>query len=139
MELSDKVHFQGQAGSTLPFLGYIAAGSPIEAVQERDDMDIGSMFQRPEGTFVLQVKGDSMIDEQIRDGDLVVVQPQASPRNGQTVVALLPDGEVTLKGFHREGRQVRLQPANQTYEPLYVPAEKIAVQGVVVGIIRKYN
>ncbi len=139
LELSDQVQFEGPAAATLPFLGYIAAGAPIEAVEEREEMNVASMFEQPEGTFLLQVKGDSMIDEQIRDGDLVVVKPNVEPQNGQTVVALLEDGEVTLKQIYREGKRIRLQPANEAYQPIYLPAGKLTVQGVVVGIIRKYD
>ena len=111
----------------------------LRLIENEQKLDVASMFSRPGASFVLQVRGDSMIDEQIRDGDFVIVQPNAEPKNGQTVVALLPDGEVTLKQFYREGRRIRLQPANQAYEPMYVPAGKLTVQGVVVGVLRKYS
>ena len=139
LALSEQVEFEDRSSCSLPLMGYIAAGAPIEAIENEQKLDVASMFSRRGASFVLQVRGDSMIDEQIRDGDFVIVQPNAEPKNGQTVVALLPDGEVTLKQFYREGRRIRLQPANQAYEPLYVPAGKLTVQGVVVGVLRKYS
>ena len=89
------------------------------------------------GTFVLRVRGDSMIDEHIRDGDLVVVERCEQARNGQTVVALMDNGEATLKKFFREGDHIRLQPANEKYEPIIVRDCKI--QGVVIGVVRSYS
>lgn len=139
LALSDQVDFEDRSSQCLPLMGYIAAGAPIEAIQSDQKLDTASMFGRRGGNFVLQVRGDSMIDEQIRDGDFVVVRPDKEPKNGQTVVALLEDGEVTLKQFYREGRRVRLQPANKTYEPIYVSADRLMVQGVVVGVLRKYG
>ena len=139
LTLSDQVQFEDHASQSLPLMGYIAAGAPIEAIQGDQKLDFASMFGRAGSSFVLQVRGDSMIDEQIRDGDFVVVHPNTEPKNGQTVVALLEDGEVTLKHFYREGKRVRLQPANKDYEPIYVRADKLTVQGVVVGIMRKYG
>ena len=123
----------------MPLLGYIAAGSPVEAIQGDQKLDVASMFSGPGEQFVLQVRGQSMIDEQIRDGDYVVVKPEPQPQDGQTVVALLEDGEVTLKRFYREGDRIRLQPANEAYEPIYVAADKLTIQGVVVGIMRRYG
>ena len=139
LALSSRVHFEQQEPLALPLMGYIAAGTPIEAVQDDQELNVASLFHRPGENFVLRVRGDSMIDEQIRDGDFVIVQPEPNPKNGQTVVALLEDGDVTLKRFYREGRQVRLQPANDAYEPLYVAADKLTIQGVVAGILRKYD
>ena len=139
LALSEKVEFEDSGRGSLPLLGYIAAGSPIEAIQGDQKLDVTSMFAGQGNTFVLKVRGDSMIDEQIRDGDFVVVQPQAEPKNGQTVVALLEDGEVTLKKLHREAKRIRLQPANKAYEPIYVAPDKVTIQGVVVGMLRTYR
>lgn len=139
LALTNKVEFQDQNEQTLPLLGYIAAGSPIEAIQSDQKLEVPSMFREPGKNFVLRVRGDSMIDEQIRDGDFVIVDSQSQPRDGQTVVALLESGEVTLKQFYREGSKIRLQPANDAYEALYVRANELTVQGVVIGIIRKYS
>jgi repressor LexA len=94
------------------------------------------MFAGRGGTFVLKVRGNSMIDEQIRDGDFVIVEKRQQVRDGETVVALLDNGEATLKKFYREkGGKVRLQPANAEFKPIY--ADHVDVQGVVVGVIRK--
>ena len=137
--LSEQVEFPAQAQSALPLMGYIAAGAPIEAIQSDEKLHLDSILPANGKNFVLQVRGDSMIDEQIRDGDFVVVQPQSHPRDGQTVVALLENGEVTLKRFYREGNRVRLEPANPAYKPIYVPTDELTVQGVVIGVLRKYN
>jgi len=139
LALTNRVEFQDQHDQTLPLLGYIAAGAPIEAIQAEEKLEVPSMFRKPGQNFVLRVRGDSMIDEQIRDGDFVIVDSGSQPKNGQTVVALLENGEVTLKRFYREGTRIRLQPANEAYEALYVPANELTVQGVVIGILRKYT
>ena len=139
LALTERVEFQDQHSGTLPLLGYIAAGEPIEAIQGDQKLELASMFPKSAKSFVLQVRGQSMINEQIRDGDFVIVRSGSQPKNGQTVVALLQDGEATLKRFYREGKNIRLQPANEAYEPLYVRADKITVQGVVVGVLRKYG
>lgn len=140
--LSDSVDLPDeQAGTRFPLVGTIAAGMPIEAIEDRQSLDLQDLFSdtRARGSrrFVLQVRGDSMIDEQIRSGDYVIVEPTETPRNGQTVVALLPDGEATLKKFYREKGRVRLQPANEAYEPIFV--DDCKVQGVVIGVIRAYG
>jgi repressor LexA len=87
---------------------------------------------------VLRVRGDSMIDEQIRDGDFVIVEDRKSADNGEMVIALLRGSDVTLKKFYRENGRVRLQPANPTMQPLFIDASEVQVQGVVVGMMRKY-
>jgi repressor LexA len=122
---------------TLPLVGHIAAGAPIEAVENRESVDLGDLFTTRGGAFVLRVRGDSMIDEHIRDGDLVIVEQRNTARNGETVVALLDDGEATLKKFYRENNRIRLQPANLAYEPIYV--DNVRIQGVVIGVIRTYR
>ena len=121
--------------SRLPLVGLIAAGLPIEAVEDRQTLDLQEVFDTPGEKFVLQVTGDSMIDEQIRDGDYVVCQKRNTARNGETVVALLQDGEATLKTFYKEKTRIRLQPANPAYKPIY--ANKVDIQGVVIGVIRR--
>jgi repressor LexA len=132
--------------SRLPLVGTIAAGYPIEAVEDRQTLDLEALFSTPpkaslefgasSSTYVLKVRGDSMIDEQIRDGDYVVIQRANTARNGQTVVALLDSGEATLKKFYKEGGRIRLQPANDNYEPIIVDDCKI--QGIVIGVVRTY-
>ena len=123
--------------TALPLVGLIAAGSPIEAVEDTEILDLEELFQGRAGeTFVLQVRGDSMIDEQIRDGDYVIVEKRAQARNGETVVALLEDGDATLKRFYREKGRIRLQPANEKMKPIYV--KDCRIQGIVIGVLRKY-
>jgi repressor LexA len=122
----------------LPLLGYVAAGAPIEAIVGNETIDVPETLAGNRDTYVLRVKGDSMIDEQIRDGDFVIVEDRKTAENGETVVALLSGSDVTLKKFYRENGKVRLQPANITIEPIIVPAEQVQVQGVVIGVMRKY-
>jgi len=124
---------------SLPLLGRIAAGRPIEAVEDPETLDLDALFRGRAGeTFVLQVRGRSMIDEQIRDGDYVIVEKRQDARNGETVVALVDDAEATLKKFYRERGRVRLQPANPDMKPLVLPAARVRIQGVVIGVLRKY-
>jgi len=122
----------------LPLLGYVAAGAPIEAIVGNETIDVPETLAGNRDTYVLRVKGDSMIDEQIRDGDFVIVEDRKTAENGETVVALLSGSDVTLKKFYRENGKVRLQPANVTIDPIIVPAEMVQVQGVVIGVMRKY-
>jgi repressor LexA len=123
----------------LPFLGRIAAGQPIEAVSSDDTLAVPAhlLSARSGEHYVLRVVGDSMVDEGIHDGDYAVVLQRDEAEPGQMVVALV-DHEATLKRFFPEGEQVRLQPANPTMEPIYVPARDVKVQGVVVGLMRKF-
>jgi len=129
--------FPDDSRHTLPLVGHIAAGSPIEAVENRESVDLEDLFASRNDAFVLRVRGDSMIDEHIRDGDLVVAEQRSTARNGETVVALLEDGDATLKKFYRENNRIRLQPANPAYEPIYV--DNVQIQGVVIGVIRTYR
>lgn len=122
----------------LPLLGYVAAGVPIEAIVGNETIDVPESMAGTRDTYVLRVRGDSMIDEQIRDGDFVIVEDRRTAENGETVVALLSGSDVTLKKFYRENGQIRLQPANATIQPIIVPASDVQVQGVVIGVMRKY-
>ncbi|MGH9868853.1 MAG: transcriptional repressor LexA [Candidatus Polarisedimenticolia bacterium] len=122
----------------LPLAGRVAAGRPIEAVEQREVIAVPEDMVGRGESFVLQVSGDSMIDEHIRDGDYVVVEKRSRVRDGEVVVALLEGSDATLKIFHREGDTVRLQPANVDVAPIVVPAEKVRIQGVVVGLLRRY-
>lgn len=124
----------------LPLLGNIAAGSPIEAIENREEIDLEQMFQSRAGVYVLRVRGESMIDDHLCDGDYVVIERRDSARNGEQVVALLDTGEATLKRFYRDGGgKIRLQPANSSMEPRIVDAERCRIQGVVIGVLRSYN
>lgn len=123
----------------LPLLGNIAAGSPIEAVENREEIDLEQMFQSRNGVYVLKVRGESMIDDHLCDGDYVIIDRRETARNGEQVVALLDSGEATLKRFYREGNKIRLQPANSAMEPRIVDANRCKIQGVVIGVLRSYN
>jgi repressor LexA len=122
----------------LPLLGFVAAGSPIEAIATAESIAVPEDLVGKRDTYVLRVRGESMIDEQIRDGDFVIIEDRKSAENGEMVIALLGSSDVTLKKFYRENGQVRLQPANPAMEPLIVPADQVQVQGVVIGVMRKY-
>ena len=124
----------------LPLLGAVAAGLPIEAIPQAETLHVPpDMVRRGRNNYVLKVQGDSMIDEQIRDGDYIVVTQQDSAENGQTVVALVGRDSATVKKLYREpGGRVRLQPANPAMNPIVADARDVSVQGVVVGVIRKY-
>jgi len=135
LQVTSKATFPDERPTRLPLRGRIAAGAPIEAVEDAEALDLEEVFAHAGQTFVLQVTGDSMIDEHIRDGDYVVCERTNTARNGQTVVALLRDGEATLKTFYREKGRVRLQPANPDFQPIYT--DQVDIQGVVVGVVRR--
>lgn len=122
----------------IPLQGYVAAGDPIEAVVSPETVAVPDAFVGTRATYALRVRGRSMIDEQIRDGDLVIVEDRKTAENGEMVIALLDGSEVTLKTFHRERGRIRLQPANPALEPLVVDADRVQVQGVVIGLMRRY-
>jgi repressor LexA len=125
------------AGVSLPLLGRIAAGQPIEAVQNPETISLGDIT-RSRDVYVLQVRGDSMQDEHIVDGDYVLVENTKIAHNGDIVVALVEGSETTLKYFFKEGDKIRLQPANSALKPIIVPAQNVQIQGRVIGILRKY-
>lgn len=130
---------EGTAVKELPFYGLIAAGRPIEAVTGHERLAVPEhLLGSHQGRhYVLQVVGESMIDEGIHDGDLVVVQAREKAEAGEMVVALLAE-EATLKRFYPEGKKVRLQPANPNMKPFRVPADQVQVQGIVVGLMRRF-
>jgi repressor LexA len=124
----------------LPLLGSVAAGMPIEALAHGETLTVPDAFVRRTGShYVLRVRGNSMIDEQIRDGDFVVVNERQSADNGEMVIAMLNGDSATVKKYYRErdGR-IRLQPANETMQPIYVHENDISIQGIVVGVLRRY-
>jgi len=126
----------------LPLIGYIAAGEPIEAIENdmATVMVSSDMVSKSKRCFVLQVKGSSMIDEGIMDGDYVVLKQQEIAENGQIVVALIDEGFATLKKFYKEkGGKIRLQPANEDMDPIIVDSNQVKIQGVVTGIVRRYK
>jgi repressor LexA len=135
LEIEPAFRFPEAVAQHIPLAGRIAAGRPLEAVEDVEELDLTGLFGERKDLFALRVQGSSMMDEGIRDGDYVLCRKGAQPHNGQTVVATLPDGEATLKKMYREGGQIRLQPANPAFQPLFV--RDVDIQGVVVGVVRK--
>src|SRR5260221_4038752 len=122
----------------LPLLGYVAAGRPIEAVVGSETIAVPEDLVGKRDTYVLRVKGDSMIDEQIRDGDYVIVEDRRTADNGEMVIALLNGSDVTLKKLYREQGHIRLQPANPAMQPIIVLPDQVQIQCVVIGVMRRY-
>ena len=125
---------------SLPLLGTVAAGEPIEAVRDNESLAVpGEMIRRGSEHYVLRVSGDSMIDEQIRDGDHIIVNSRGAANDGDMVVALVRDEAATVKKLYREpDERIRLQPANPSIEPIFEDARDVRIQGVVVGLVRTY-
>lgn len=124
----------------IPLLGVVAAGAPIEAVLNYETVCIPRDMMREGRMFALRVRGDSMIDEQIRNHDVIILKTQATAENGQTVVALIDGSDATVKRFYGGRGQVRLEAANPDYKPIVIrPPERVQIQGVVVGVIRRYS
>jgi repressor LexA len=125
-------------GGSVPFLGVVAAGAPIEAVEVPGSIDVPDDFLGNGANFALRVKGDSMIDDGIRDGDILIVAGQPQAENGQTVVALV-NGESTVKKFYRHEKEIELRPANENMEPIRAAAHEVEIAGIVVGLLRNYR
>ncbi|HTT25093.1 MAG TPA: transcriptional repressor LexA [Candidatus Sulfotelmatobacter sp.] len=122
----------------LPLLGRIAAGRPVEALENAQTINFADFTRSSSDVFVLEVRGDSMQDEAILDGDYILVEKTSVVRNGEIVVALVDGTETTLKRIYKEGENVRLQPSNATMKPIIVPAAAVQIQGRVIGVLRKY-
>jgi repressor LexA len=116
----------------------VAAGRPIEALQETETIELPEAWLGKRRTYALRVRGDSMIEEQIRDGDVVVVEERETARNGETVIALVDRDSVTLKQYHRAGERIELRPANPRIPVLVYPEERVEIQGVVIGVLRRF-
>lgn len=126
-----------EAGRGVPFRGRIAAGRPIDAVETPEYLDLEGDYTKG-GCYALEVRGESMIEDGIFEGDMVIVKPNPSPINGEIVVALLEDGTATLKRFYKENGRFRLQPANSSMEPIYIDSkQELNIQGTVVGLFRR--
>lgn len=123
-------------GPSVPILGRIAAGRPIEAVEDPEVFELSDLVPRDREVYALRVRGQSMIDDGIHDGDIVLIEARQHARDGEMVVAILPEEEATLKRIYREHDGIRLQPANASMEPIRVPT--CEVRGVVVGVVRRY-
>lgn len=135
LELTSAARLPDERPTRLPLVGRIAAGRPIEAIESSEAVDLEELYSSKHPVGVLIVEGDSMIDEHICEGDMVVFEKRTNPRNGDTVVALIDGQEATLKQFYREKNRVRLQPANPKYKPIYTT--NVEIQGIVVGVIRR--
>jgi repressor LexA len=133
------VQSEGALAVELPLLGSVAAGLPIEAIEEQETLAVPHDMLRGGNNYVLRVRGDSMVEEQIRDGDYIVVNSRQTAIDGEMVVALVGGDSATVKKLYREkdGR-VRLQPANASMEPMYFRADEVQIQGIVIAVIRKY-
>lgn len=137
--IDDSLSLLSENAVEVPIMGYIAAGKPIEPFTDPNaKITISPSFiSGKKRVYVLQVRGESMIEEQIRDGDYVIVEETDIAKNGQIVVAMLDNGMATLKRFFKEATRIRLEPANSTMSPIFV--KNVTIQGKVVGLIRKYN
>lgn len=135
--VAEEIPDAGRQAVELPLVGLIAAGEPIEAIEERETIAVPADLVRDRTAFVLKVRGDSMIEDGILDGDFVVIERNYSPRNGDVVVALLDNAYATLKRYYREANRIRLQPANRRLKPLF--SKNPAIQGVVRGVYRRYS
>ncbi len=125
---------------TLPLLGYVAAGRPIEAITTPETLQVPNDFLPRHGTYyVLRVQGESMIDEHIQDGDYIIVESREIAVNGEMIVALIDGENVTLKKLYSEKGRIRLQPANKELSPIILDGTRVKIQGVVVGVMRKYQ
>jgi repressor LexA len=129
----------GEEDNEVPLLGTVAAGQPIEAILSHDTISVPKDMQGHGRTFALRVRGESMIDENIQDGDIIIVASQKTAENGQVVVALIDGNYATVKKFYHEPDFIRLEPANPQFKPIFIKTpERIQIQGVVKGLIRKY-
>jgi len=124
------------AAPTVSILGRIAAGAPIEALEAPEELELSELLPRDRDVFALRVQGQSMIEDGIHDGDLVLVESRSDAADGEVVVAILPDEEATLKRIYREPDGFRLEPANSTMEPIHAP--EVEVRGVVIGVVRRF-
>ena len=134
LQVSEDFEFPDEIQTRIPLLGKIAAGSPIEAIESSEKIELAELFPPGSNTFALQVAGDSMVEDHICDGDIVICQRRNTARDGEVVVALLDTGEATLKRIFRNNNKIELHPANECYKPIIV--DHCEIQGVMVGLIR---
>jgi len=139
VELVEQPEETGASGGArlLPFLGHIAAGLPLEVMENREEMTVPDVLTGRGENFVLKVRGDSMIEDGVLEGDFVIIARQDRATNGEMVVAMV-NGEVTLKRFYKEAKRIRLQPANARMEPIFANPMDVVIQGVVVGLMRRF-
>jgi repressor LexA len=137
LPLRGRMRPEAAPAQSWPLVGRIAAGRPVEAIETQQTISFAD-FTRAKDVFVLEVRGDSMQDEHILDGDYVLVEKTATARDGDIVVALCSGSEATLKRFYREADRIRLQPSNARMKPIILPARDVQIQGRVIGVLRKY-
>jgi repressor LexA len=137
VELVDEGRSDSPGVRDLPLLGHIAAGLPLEVAQGDEMISVPETLTSRGENFVLKVRGDSMVDDGVLDGDFVIIEQRQMASNGEMVVAMVA-GEVTLKRFYKEGNRIRLQPANEHMAPIFARAEDVVIQGVVVGLMRRF-
>jgi repressor LexA len=142
LELSAKYHQETRrpraAPMEIPLMGRIAAGAPVEAIEHKEVLNFAD-FAGSGNTYALEVRGNSMIDDHICDGDLILLERDAEARDGDIVVALVAGSEATLKRIYREGETVRLQPANAALKPIFVAAQDVEIQGRLLAVLQKYK
>jgi repressor LexA len=139
VEETNRARQQVADSLVVPLRGRIAAGRPVEAVEQKEVVNLSEFLRRPD-MFALEVRGDSMIEDHICDGDVVLVERTSEVRDGEIVVALVGGLETTLKRLYREGDQtIRLQPANAALQPIRVPAGEVEIQGRLLAVLRKYR
>ena len=131
----EPLDLEAEAGVEIPLLGYVSAGRPVETPEEQEIIRIPSHMTR-KASYALRVRGHSMIDDQIQDGDIIIIEQRQTATNGETVVALINSDKVTLKRFYVEADGIRLQPANPEMEPLYLRHDQIEILGIVTGVVR---
>lgn len=137
LQLTDLSGAKPESGSlVIPILGKIAAGRPIEAIEDTETLELADLVPQGCDVYALRVRGESMIDDGIRDGDMVLVERRSNARDGEMVVAVLPEEEATLKRIYRHPQGYRLQPANAALQPIIAPS--VEVRGVVLGVIRRF-
>ena len=135
LNLLEPLGLEDEPGIEVPLLGYVSAGRPVETPEEQETIRVPSHMTR-KASYALRVRGHSMIDDQIQDGDIIVIEQRQTAENGETVVALINGQQVTLKKFYVEARGVRLQPANPEMAPLYLRHDEIEILGIVSGVVR---
>ncbi|MFZ2446107.1 MAG: transcriptional repressor LexA [Syntrophobacteraceae bacterium] len=134
----DLAPLRAASATSIPFLGVVAAGNPIEVVEVPESIEVPESFLGNGGNFALRVRGDSMIEDGIRSGDILIITRQAHAENGQTVVALV-NGEATVKKLYQKASETELRPANSEMKPIRVPTENVEIVGIVMGLIRNYK
>ena len=135
-QLDDQPEEELSPTAGIPLLGDVAAGNPIDAIENKQMLSLNSMFGQSDDVFALQVRGDSMIDEGIDTGDYVICKKTTNANQGQMVVAIVDEDTATVKRFYRESNRIRLEPANQNYEPIYT--DNCRIEGIVIGSLKRF-